>query len=190
MGLLDIITGKRKLPAPAQDRLFAISTAYVLFETQLEITSRGTAAIVFQPLHTADFAGIVRDMEEVVRATSADSDTTVDTSDDSYGYRWLILRGKDFDQLVVGINAVSGAIQAGGYGERLLCAVFAFDDERKRPLYWIYNYKRGAFYPFVPAAGDEQRDTERELVLKAQVGAELPVEQELERWFPLWGIPI
>ena len=190
MGLLDIITGKRKLAAPAKDRLFAISTAYVLFETKLEIISRGTAAIVFQPLHTADFAAIVREMEEVVRATSADSDTTVDTSDDSYGYRWLILRGKDFDQLVVGINAVSGAIEAGGYGERLLCAVFAFDDERKRPLYWIYNYKRGAFYPFVPAAGDEQRDTERELVLKAQVGAELPVEQELERWFPRWGIPI
>jgi hypothetical protein len=27
-------------------------------------------------------------------------------------------------------------------------------------------------------------------VLKAQIGKELPVEQELERWFPLWGTPI
>ena len=61
---------------------------------------------------------------------------------------------------------------------------------RKRPLYWIYNYKRGAFYPFVPAGGDQQRDNERELVLKAQMSSELPVEQELDRWFPLWGIPI
>jgi hypothetical protein len=68
--------------------------------------------------------------------------------------------------------------------------VFAFEDDRKRPLYWIYNYKRGSFYPFVPASGAEQRDNERELVLKAQIGAELPVEPELERWFPLWGIPI
>ena len=72
----------------------------------------------------------------------------------------------------------------------MLCAVFAFEDSRKRPLYWIYNYKRGTFYPFAPAAGSEQRDNERELVLKAQIGKELPVEQELERWFPLWGIPI
>jgi hypothetical protein len=72
----------------------------------------------------------------------------------------------------------------------VLCAVFAFEDERRRPLYWIYNYKRGFFYPFVPAAGQERRDNERELVLKAQVGAELPVEPELTRWFPLWGIPI
>jgi hypothetical protein len=156
----------------------------------LSITSRGAAAIVFQPLSNADFQSIVKDMEQVVRATASDSGVSVDTSDDSYGYRWLVLRGGDFDDLVVGINGVSSSLEAGGYGDRLLCAVFAFEDEQKRRLYWIYNYKRGAFYPFVPAPGSQQRDNERELVLKAQVGSELPVEQELERWFPLWGIPI
>jgi hypothetical protein len=208
VGLLDIITGKRKLQTPAPDRLFALSTAYVLFQTQLGIESRGAAAIVFQQLSTADFSSIMRDTEELVRATAADSATTVERSDDQYGFSWLILRGSDFDQLVVGINAVSGSIEAGGYGDRLLCAVFGFEDERKRPLYWIYNYKRGAFYPFVPGGraitavpggagglgapgtGGGSRDTERELQLKAQVASELPIEAELDRWFPLWGIPI
>jgi hypothetical protein len=190
MGFLDVLIGKRKLAQPAQDRLFAISTAYVTFETSLALRSRGSAAIVFQPLSTADFASIVRDMEEVVRATASDSGTSVETSDDSYGTRWLILRGNDFDDLVVGVNAVSSALETGGYGDRVLCAVFAFEDQQHRPAYWIYNYKRGAFYPFVPAGGEQQRDNERELVLKAQVGPELPVEQELARWFPLWGIPI
>jgi hypothetical protein len=197
MGFLDALLGRRKLDAPAPDRLFAISTAYVKFETELGLTTRGSAAIVFQPLSTSDFDSIVSDMEEVVRATSADSGTTVETSDDSYGFRWLVLRGKDFDDLVVGINAVSSALEAGGYGDRVLCAVFAFENKRGRPVYWIYNYKRGFFYPFVPSAGEAgtsaqegSRDTERELVLKAQVGSELPVEPELERWFPLWGIPI
>jgi hypothetical protein len=190
MGFLDVIMGRRKLAGPAPDRLFAISTAYVKFETELGITSGGRAAIVFQPLSTADFESIVTDMEKVVEATCADSDTSVRTSDDSYGFRWLILEGKSFDDLVVGINAVSSSLEAGGYGERLLCAVFAFTDRQQRKLYWIYNFKRGAFYPFVPAAGAEARDTEREFVLKAQVGNELPIEQETERWFPLWGIPI
>jgi PspA associated protein B len=190
VGLLDVITGRRKLAKPAPDRLFAMSTANVTFETSLGLSSRGTAAIVFQPLSTADFSSIVKDMEEVVRGTAADSGTTVESSDDSYGYRWLILRGQDFDQLVVGVNAVSTALEGGGYGDRVLCAVFAFQDEQRRPLYWIYNYKRGYFYPFVPAGGSEQRDSERELVLKAQIGSELPVEPELSRWFPLWGIPI
>ncbi|HEY2651036.1 MAG TPA: hypothetical protein VGI50_03875 [Solirubrobacteraceae bacterium] len=190
MGLLDVILGRRKLAGPAPDRLFAVSTAYVKFETELGITSRGSAAIVFQPLSSSDFQSIVTDMEEVVRGTASDSGVSVDTSDDSYGFRWLVLRGKDFDDLVVGINAVSSSLEAGGYGERVLCAVFAFEDRQKQPLYWIYNYKRGAFYPFVPGAGAQERDNERELVLKAQIGAELPVEAELDRWFPLWGIPI
>ena len=190
MGLLEVILGKRKLAGPAPDRLFAISTAYVKFETELAITSRGSAAIVFQPLSSADFQSIVSEMEEVVRGTASDSGTSVETSDDSYGFRWLVLRGKDFDDLVVGINAVSGSLEAGGYGERVLCAVFAFEDRQKRPLYWIYNYKRGSFYPFAPGSGEQERDNERELVAKAQVGGELPVEPELERWFPLWGTPI
>ncbi len=192
MGFLDILTGRRKLAQPAQDRLFAISTAYVTFETSLSITTRGAAAIVFQRLATADFTSIVSDMEEVVRATASDSATTVETSVDSYGFSWLILKGQDFDSLVVGINAVSSALQDGGYGDRLLCAVFAFQDDGGRPLYWIYNYKRGSFYPFVPAGagGSNTRDNERELVLKAQAGNELPIEAELSRWFPLWGIPV
>jgi hypothetical protein len=68
--------------------------------------------------------------------------------------------------------------------------VFAFEHDHA-PLYWIYNYKRGAFYPFVPRAGAEkERDNERELRLQAQLSGELPVEAELERWFPLWGAPI
>lgn len=189
MGLREIITGRRKLAGPAPDRLFAISTAYVTFET-LGMQSRKAAAVVFQALGTTDFDAIVRDMEEVVRATASDSGTAVETSDDSYGFRWLVLRGSGVEDLTVGVHAVAAAIESGGYGERLLCAVFAFSDTHDRPVYWIYNFKRGAFYPFVPATGDQQRDTERELVLKAQVGNELPIEAELERWFPLWGTPI
>jgi hypothetical protein len=190
MGLFDILAGKRKLAKPAPDRLFALTTAYIKFETELGITTRGAAGIVFQPLATADFDQITADMVEVVQGVSSDSGTTVTSEDDSYGYRWMVLHDPDFEDLVVGLNAVSSALEAGGYGERILCAVFAFQNAQGRPLYWIYNYKRGSFYPFVPAAGEQQRDHEAELRLRAQVGAELPVEAELERWFPLWGIPI
>jgi hypothetical protein len=190
VGLFDVISGKRKLKGPAPDRLFAMSTAYVTLSETLGLHTRGVAGIVFQPLATADFEGIARDMEEVVRGTSGDSGTVVETRDDDYGYRWMLLKDEDFDDLVVGVNAVSGALETGGYGDRILCAVFAFEDAQKRPLHWIYNYKRGAFYPFAPAGGPQSRDTERELRMKAQIGVELPVEAELERWFPLWGAPL
>ena len=191
MGFFDVLRGKRSLKQPAPtDRLFAMTTSYVTMELELALKSAGKAAIVFQPLATADFEGIVRDMEEVVRSTGSDTGTTIEREDDEFGYRWMILVDPDFEDLVVGLNAVSTALEAGGYGDRILCAVFAFRDEAGKPIYWIYNYKRGHFYPFVPARGEQQRDGERELRLKAQIGGELPVEPELERWFPLWGIPI
>ena len=68
------------------------------------------------------------------RATGGESGTTVETEDDSYGYRWMILRNPtapSVEDLAVGINAVSSSIETAGYGERLLCAVFAFDDAQR-----------------------------------------------------------
>ncbi|HWV88151.1 MAG TPA: hypothetical protein VNZ62_22080 [Capillimicrobium sp.] len=191
MGFLDALLGRRKAAAPAaRDRLFAMSTAYVTLETSHEVRTRGVAAIVFQPLATADFNEIVREMEQVVRSTGDETGTTVDTSDDTFGYRWMIVRDTDVEDLVVAINAVYEALQLGGYGDRVLAAVFAFEDGQGRPVYFIYNVKRGTWYPFAPAEGDQQRSVERELQLKAQIDGELPIEPELERWFPLWGVPI
>jgi hypothetical protein len=195
VGLRDILTGRHQVKGPAPDRLFAITTAYVDLEAEHQIEPAGSAAIVFQALATSEFESTLKDMEEVVTATGGDNGTTVTTEDDSYGYRWMILRSPasapSVEDLAVGINAVSSSIETAGFGERLLCAVFGFTDAKGQRIYFIYNYKRGAWYPFVPAPGDAQeRSTERELQLKAQVGSELPIEAEIERWFPLWGIPI
>ncbi len=191
MGLRDILTGRHQVKGPAPDRLFAISTAYITLQTEHQIDPAGSAAIVFQSLATSDFETTMREMEEVVKATGGETGTQVRTQDDSYGYRWMVLEDPEVEDLAVGINAVSSSIETAGHGERLLCAVFAFADANKRRLYFIYNYKRGFWYPFAPAPGAaNERDTERELRLKAQMAGELPMEPELERWFPLWGIPI
>lgn len=188
MGFFDALLGRRKVKGPAPDRMFAITTAAITLETAHGINSAGAAAIVFQPLATGDFAAIVSEMEEVVRGTGEETGTTIETTEDSFGYRWMVLRDPDVEDLAVGINAISEALVLGGYGERVLCSVFAFDRDGEHVLF-IYNYKRGSWYPFVPA-GEQQRNSERELQIKAALGAELPIEPELERWFPLWGTPI
>jgi hypothetical protein len=195
VGLRDILTGRHTVKGPAPDRLFAISTAYITLSSEHQIEPVGTAAIVFQALATSEFESTLREMEEVVTATGGESGTKVSTEDDSYGYRWMVLHNPEgvpsVEDLAVGINAVSSSIETAGYGERLLCAVFAFKDARAQRIYFIYNYKRGSWYPFVPEPGAKQeRSTERELQIKAQMASELPIEPELERWFPLWGIPI
>jgi hypothetical protein len=192
MGLFDALVGRRTVKGPAShERLFALSTAYVTLETGYGICCGGVAGIVFQPLATADFQAMVSEMEQVVKATASEMGATVESKDDDYGFRWLIVRDAQasIEDLVVTINGVSSGVEDGGYGERLLCAVFAFKDAQGAQINFIYNYKRGSWYPFVPAAGEQKRSTERELQLKAQIGGELPIEPELERWFPLWGIP-
>jgi hypothetical protein len=191
VGFLDAFLGKSKVAAPASaDRLFALTTAYVDLETAQGVKTRGAAGIVFQQLATADFAQIVSETEELLAGTGAETGSTVETQDDEFGYKWVIVRDDDVDDLVVSVNTVADNLGLGGYADRILAAVFSFADAQGRPLYLIYNYKRGNWYPFVPAGGDQQRDNQREFQLKAQLGAALPFEDDLGRWFPLWGIPI
>jgi hypothetical protein len=189
LGFFDaLLGGGRKLSGTAPDRLFAMSTAYVQLETGLRIKPRGSAGLVFQSLGTADFEALMKETEELLASAAQDTGTTTETKVDEYGYRWAILRDPDFEDIVVAVNTVSSQLESGGYGDRLLCAVFAFEENGK-PIYWIYNYKRGSFYPFVPR-GKQKRDSEREFRLKAQMADELPLEQELGRDLPLWDIPL
>src|SRR5262245_18205682 len=139
-------------------------------EAQQNVTTRGVAGIVFQPLATGDFQQFVDDMQEILSGTGSEMGSTVETKDHAFGSRWMILRDPDLEDIVVGVNAVSDALAVGGYNDRVLAAVFAFQDVKARSIYLIYNYKRGTWYPFVPAPGDKQRDNERELQLKAATG--------------------
>ena len=190
MGFLDAIFGsKGRLKGPAPDRLFAMTTAYVTLDTGLGLGSRGVAGIVFQPLGTADFEGILAETEELLAGTVEETGSTITSKEDEFGYRWLVLADEDFEDLVVALNTVSTQLQGGGYGDRLLAAVFAFE-EKGKPIYIIYNFKRGTFYPFVPAPGEQARNSERELRLRAQLGNELPFEEDIGRWFPLWDVPL
>ena len=189
MGFLDsILGGRKKLQTSNSDRLFAMATAQVTLEISLGMKSRGAAAIVFQQIPNADFKTLITDAEQLIHSAAKDTGTTIEQADDEYGYRWMVFRDPDFEDLVTAVNTVAGELQAGGYGDRVLAAVFPWDDGG-RQVDFIYNFKRGHFYPFAPS-GDKARDNEYELRVKAQIEADLPIEPELERWFPLWDAPI
>lgn len=189
MGFLDaILGGRKKLQNANADRLFAMATAQVTLEVSLGMKSRWLAAIVFQQIASADFKQIITDSEALIKSAAGDTGTKLEQDDDEYGYRWMIFRDDDFEDLVTSVNTVASELQAGGYGDRVLAAVFPWDDSGQQ-IDFIYNFKRGRFYPFVPRPG-KQRDTEHELRLKAQIENDLPIEPELDRWFPLWDAPL
>ena len=90
------------------------------------------------------------------------------------------------------MHLVASELQSRGFGEQLLAAVFPFEgggfDEKR--VYWIYGFKRGAFWPFVPKGDGKERDNAAELELKAKLEPELPVEQDLSRWFAVFDAPV
>jgi len=83
---------------------------------------------------------------------------------------------------------VNTSLAGGGFGPQLLCTLVGFTDDRRRKLGLVYLYKRGTFYPFAPLPG-EKRDNALELQVRGQVGADLKIESDLSRWFPVWGAP-
>jgi len=114
--------------------------------------------------------------------------TRYEIKDDGYGTRWVVLDDPDFEDLATTIHMVGEEFTEHGFGDRILAAVFRVDFEGKK-AYWVYNVKRGSFYPFV-LAGDKQRDNAAEMRLGGLMEVEMmPVESSLERWYALWGIP-
>lgn len=109
---------------------------------------------------------------------------------DEFGYSWLLSRRApdELPALVNDLHAVNTALQDSGFGPQLLCSLVTFRNTEQRPLALVYLYKRGTFYPFAPLPG-EKRDNPLELQIKAAIKDDLRLEEDLSRWFPLWGAP-
>jgi hypothetical protein len=127
-------------------------------------------------------------MQELLDVAARESSSHVERRSDDYGFEWLIVRDDELEDLVTTVHLIGSELAERGFGEQLLAAVFRFDGG-KSPVYWIYGYKRGAFWPFVPT-GERDRDNAEELELKAKLEKELPVELEISMWFALFGLPI
>jgi len=193
MGLRDVLFGKKKLSGPARERLFALVTAAVTMETELGLRTAGVAGVCFKPLSAGDFVRAENELQELLDRVAAESGTRLERREDSFGYTWIVVRDRDLEDQVATIHAVASGLEEAGFGAQLLAAVFRFDGG-KHPVYWIYSFKRGTFWPFVPMAESEdekqKRDNAEELELKAKLEPELPIEQELSRWFGLFDAPL
>jgi len=188
VGLRDSLFGKKKLAEPAEDRLFALTTAAVTLETELDLTTSGAAAIAFKPQSSGEFRSAFDDVDQLLEAVAKQSGSTVERKSDEYGFDWIIVRDPELEDLVTTAHALSDELTAKGFGSQLLAAMFGFQGG-EHPVYWIYGFKRGAYWPFVPI-GDHKRDNATELELKAKLEGELPIEQDLTRWLALFDAPI
>ena len=77
------------------------------------------------------------------------------------------------------MHAVAQGLEEQGFGPQLLAAVFRFEGG-KHPVYWIYGYKRGAFWPFVPTGEGQERKVRAERESGDGAG-HLPLVRRLRR---------
>lgn len=188
MGLLDVLRGHRAPARADLDNLFAIGAAAMTMEAGMGLRTTGRAGVCFKSVEAGVFEALVREVEELLAATSADAGTTIARHDDRFGFSWVVVSDPDLDDLVTTTHLVSRSLEEGGFSEQLLCAVFGFDGD-PGPVDLVYGYKRGTFYPFAPR-GESRRDNALELRLRSAVGADLPIEPELERWYAVWDAPV
>ncbi|WP_329287420.1 PspA-associated protein PspAB [Streptomyces sp. NBC_01455] len=207
MGFLDILLGRTKAVAPDLDQLFGLPSAAVTLQAAAGFTPTGTGAVCFASVEGAAFAEAHREVRELLeadtdRAQSAPSGQPgsgppVEVTRDEYGYSWLVSRRApdDLPALVSDLHAVNSTLEGSGFGPQLLCSVVAFaetedPEQAGQRLGLVYLYKRGTFYPFAPSADtDGRRDNALELRIKAALADDLRIEQDLGRWFPVWGAP-
>jgi hypothetical protein len=189
MGFLDVVLGRKRLKEAADERLFALSTAQVTLQTELGLTTAGAAAVVFKPMSAGEFMRAEEDMTSLLDTVAHSSGSTVEQKTDDMGFTWLIVRDPDIEDLVTTAHLIGSELKARGFGPQLLAAVFSFQGG-KDPVYWIYGYKRGAWWPFVPTGGGKERNNAEELALKAKLEHELPIEPDLTRWLALFDAPI
>ncbi|MDI9394536.1 MAG: hypothetical protein QM426_03560 [Euryarchaeota archaeon] len=201
---MDAFLGRSSLPKAKSDKLFAISTASITLESNLGLKPSGSAGICFKPLGASSYESTQKEIEELLEFSSKETETEFRMEKDEFNFLWAIFKDPQFEDLVASIHLVSQTLEDRGFGEQILCAIYRFDEPealtsgndekapgnagRGKAVYWIYNFKQGTYYPFIPLSGKE-RDSPFEFRLRAEMEREMPVEKNVEKCYPLWGIP-
>ncbi len=190
MGLRDTLFGRTKQVAPKLDNLFALPTAALTLESELELVTSGQAGLCFKAGSGETANTTDADIKQLLNFDEAASDVTLTT--DRFGFRWIVIHDTDIATLVTRIHGADTSLVDNGLGPRLLCAVFGFVPKTPPgdgPVRLVYLLKQGTFYPFAPT-GDEQRDNELELRVRSFLDKDLPIEKDLSRWMALWEVPV
>jgi len=191
MKWVDTLLGRTKPTKANLDALFAVPGAAITLEAAQGLTSAGAAAVCFKPATVSDFAATCNEITELLALSGKDTGSAVSQSEDSYGYDWIVVHDEDVSDLVTTVHMVNSSLAERGFENQLLASVFAFRAGGGDVVYLVYLFKRGTFYPFVPApGGGERRDNQKELQIQGALKGEVPLEADLSRWFPIWGIPV
>jgi len=190
VGLRDTLFGRTKQVAPKLDNLFALPTAALTLQSELDLVTSGQAGLCFKAGSGETSLSSDEDLRSLL---NFDEDNVAITfSTDDLGFKWLVIHDADIASLVTRIHGANTTLVEHGLGPRLLCAVFGFVPHTppgEGSVRLVYLLKQGTFYPFAPT-GASQRDNELELRVRSFLEGDLPMEKDLGRWMALWNLPV
>ena len=189
MGFMDAVLGRRKPVQPNLDALFALPSAAITLQVDLDMIPTGRGSVAFRAPEGRAFADVQADVQALL---DADEGPPVEITGDEYGFTWIRVKTEpaDLSSVVTDLHAVNSSLVDAGFGPQLLCSLVSFRDPDDRALALVYLYKRGTFYPFAPEPGAaERRDNVMEMLVRDKVVRELPIEADTSRWFAVWGAP-
>ena len=190
MGLRDALFGRTTQAQPKLDNLFALSTGALTLESELDLVSSGQAGLCFKAGSGESTITTDADIEQLLNFDEADNKVSITTDD--LGFKWLVIKDPDLEDLITRIHSANTSMVENGLGPRLLCAVFGFVPKTppgEGSVRLVYLLKQGTFYPFAPTAKN-QRDNELELRVRSFLEKDLPTEKDLSRWMALWDLPV
>ena len=198
------------------ESISSLSSASLKLESNLGIKSTGRCGICVKDVNLESFNDMKKYIENFLGIASDEKkyenlSFSFNSFLDEYNYLWFILNGQKIEDVVAGINAVGDTIHDKGFSRQLLAAVFEFTtgyenrndeggnvveriEDNRASQYLIYNYKSDNFYPFVPTGtksqnGKRKRDNQMEVKIMKEISNEIPFEEDLSRWYPIWNIP-
>lgn len=185
----DAVAGRRRRPGNDLDALFLVPSAVVTLQTTMGLRPTGSGGVCYRPATGAAFDQVQGEVLALVDDTPEIPDDVTVTSD-AFGFSWLVVRREPDEtaRLCTDLHAVNTTLEEHGFASGLLCSTVGFTDGT-RQLALVYLYKQGTFYPFAPT-GPQQRDNLVERQVRDRLSAELPMEQDLQRWLALWDAPV
>jgi hypothetical protein len=190
VGLRDTLFGRTKQVAPQLDNIFALPTAALTLQSELDMVTSGQAGLCFKAGSGESTITTDADIKELLNFDEVKDSFSITTDD--LGFKWLVVNDPTIDGLVTKIHAANTTMVEHELGPRLLCAVFGFvpaTPPGEGSLRLVYLIKQGTFYPFAPT-GANQRDNELELRVKSFLSTDLVMEKDLSRWMALWNVPV
>jgi hypothetical protein len=190
VGLRDTLLGRTKQVEPKLDNLFALPTAALTLQSELDLVTSGEGGLCFKAGSGESTITTDDELKELLNFDEGDNKVTITT--DELGFKWLVIDDADISSLVTRIHGANTTMVEHGLGPRLLCAVFGFVPQTppgEGSVRMVYLLKQGTFYPFAPT-GKEQRDNELELRVRSFLEGDLVMEKDLARWMALWDLPV